>query len=1698
MLLTSLRVPCGITAGQEAARPLMLLGGTYYMHDPRLRVLQNTIASPSNVSSSAGESSCPTVPKSFLNAATCARAPTCAPLAYSSRLLVLNHTTLRSFHAAAGKLVYTVAGLRLDEASGAFVSPCTATAGTRWRSLGQPCGVGGVPNGTALDTSTIETLAAQIRGSIDAANSLVRDIPRPTGDCTSTNNGVSTIGSRVEVDGTCWEHTHPDQYSVFDFTYWSAAHPGNAAFATDRNPIEAFARLPGEASTTLHYPASHSMSRWEDRSGGIYLPKLGTLGSVVNFRDLPSSVQTAATAEAFGVVGKPQAGDVEACGSPGEVMNEPALGHRYSMKLFGDSTESVLYTDTVTESALYQAYTQRNGKSMVHNTIALKAADQLRQRMAWALSQIVVVGEEGLGMVGQHEVWANFYDIFVRNAMGSYRDVLKEVSYSPMMATYLSFMNSKSLAESGSAPDENYAREVMQLFSIGLWQLNRDGTRKLDADGEAIPTYDSADIMDFSRVWTGFDVQPWRGNLESPNGLDSLNYIDPMRIRANGGSWSDVAGSWRDTFPKMDLHGGYIGDAYPICSQLPRRHFLRKAARYSYLGHSPVPKQQHLGGPTDDHNFIPLTLSPSASSLHSHLCDPEGGMAGGTCRFKSDVVLTANLPCYGVECTIDTIKVVQLVSGNETVYYEYERVPCVELTFSNVTQQRLVSGRTCGRCTKMYSCADPEAVEGGTACCSSPTAYYTWAQQVSCSYHEEAVAYSTARERCAALGKHVCHSFRSVSATCGFGSGNHVDVWMWQGQPCAPAQVQVESSGRVTYVQGSASDSKLQLDSGNLFRVRWEHGDFPRAADNCSGVCTVNGGDTCVCALSTEVSAVFPDPDQLPTVQEIEEKLRVGSVPPDVFDEGVYERCVTVACLAASNISVFTHVTSAGMLDERTVFGITVNSTVQRFLINQASRVSIPGSVFAFRNPPKFMSFLNPTSRDASNEVEALLDHLFYHPNLAPFLATRLIQRLTSSNPSPRYVGVVADAFASGVHDGKTYSGKYGDLGAAVAAILLDREARSIAVDAAPTHGTLREPLLKLLHLMRAMEYTPVASREVELVGLPSSIGMQAFGSPSVFSFFLPEYRPAGVISDVGLVSPEAMLATGPLMIGALNLMSSLVRNGLTDCDSGAGSTSQGSRCEGDLADIRNAADGVLSFRPRGSSSSDVVSELDLLLTSGRLSAHSQRVIADAYDRKLFESGSADEALRSVQELFLLAPEFTATNDNSLRDAPRAAGSEASSLGRPYKAVVYVMLQGGCDSFNVLVPLDDCGNAGDKFEEYRTVRGAVALEKGYLKRISAKGSAQVCDTFGVHPSLPTLHSLYESGDAAFIANVGPLVEPTSKEAFHAKTARRPPGLFAHNVQQEVIQAVHAQETGRAKGVLGRMQKVLSSTSPSGEPPFKVQSYSAAGNTKILEGGQRPQILSSSGLMLFNRRAALEAELANLTKLESDSVFAETFASLMHESVSDSEKLKEALQRTNTYAFDGGLAPQMSQVAKVIAAREHLQAERDVFFVKLGAFDTHNYPLPASKLGQLESGIAPFVAEMKHLGLWDNVTVVVASEFGRTLTSNGKGTDHGWGGHAHILGGGINGSRILGKYPETLGTNHELSAGRGRVIPTTSWESVWHAVAQWFGVEDSLMETVLPNVHNFACDAGSRPGCGLLRAEDLYKSHHTNTWAGASR
>jgi cullin-associated NEDD8-dissociated protein 1 len=243
----------------------------------------------------------------------------------------------------------------------------------------------------------------------------------------------------------------------------------------------------------------------------------------------------------------------------------------------------------------------------------------------------------------------------------------------------------------------------MQLFTVGLFKLNQDGTQ---LDGTQ--TYDNDDIMSFSRVWTGFERRPARGNVAQETGNGASNEIDPMIIDETK----------RDVFPKSNILGGYLGDGYALCEELAPDFFLREGARYSYLGRNPRPKHFSEKSSYETWDVDEIFLLSPSSSLYDAICSPD---ADGICSFKSEVYLPSSLTCYGDECEIDQPRVVRLnvasaadPSSFYNVYYEFVRPPCVELAFFN--DAKLLTDHNGYDTTKWSVCANPNLPTASPAC----------------------------------------------------------------------------------------------------------------------------------------------------------------------------------------------------------------------------------------------------------------------------------------------------------------------------------------------------------------------------------------------------------------------------------------------------------------------------------------------------------------------------------------------------------------------------------------------------------------------------------------------------------------------------------------------------------------------------------------------------------------------------------------------------------------------------------------------------------------------------------------------------------------------------------------------------------------------------------------------------------------------
>ena len=283
-----------------------------------------------------------------------------------------------------------------------------------------------------------------------------------------------------------------------------------------------------------------------------------------------------------------------------------------------------------------------------------------------------------------------------------------------------------------------------------------------------------------------------------------------------------------------------------------------------------------------------------------------------------------------------------------------------------------------------------------------------------------------------------------------------------------------------------------------------------------------------------------------------------------------------------------------------------------------------------------------------------------------------------------------------------------------------------------------------------------------------------------------------------------------------------------------------------------------------------------------------------------------------------------------------------------------------------------------------------------------------------------------------------------------------------------------QDTAKSKGLFGRTKDALIAAG------LTVGSYSIWGNARVLEPetSSEPNVIHAwSGAIPFDQylREDLKPALNNMTNLKSKSVFAESWSSSLFSNFDSTEKLSDALEGIETTeSFDQGhYGLQLKQVTKLIKANQAtLKNERDIFFINRGGWDTHSDLRETMEglLDDVDDSLGDFKREMKALGLWDNVAVVSVSDFGRTLTDNGVGTDHAWGGNNFIVGGAVNGGKILGTFIDDYGEGGSQNIGRGRLVPTTPWESLWSAVITWLGVTDAeAMDKILPNLKNFPDD-----------------------------
>ncbi|MBM3756851.1 MAG: DUF1501 domain-containing protein [Acidobacteria bacterium] len=431
--------------------------------------------------------------------------------------------------------------------------------------------------------------------------------------------------------------------------------------------------------------------------------------------------------------------------------------------------------------------------------------------------------------------------------------------------------------------------------------------------------------------------------------------------------------------------------------------------------------------------------------------------------------------------------------------------------------------------------------------------------------------------------------------------------------------------------------------------------------------------------------------------------------------------------------------------------------------------------------------------------------------------------------------------------------------------------------------------------------------------------------------------------------------------------------------------------------------------------------------------------------------------------------------------AAMGAGAQLLRLGiiaakaqtaQDYKALVCVFLFGGNDGNNTIVPTDS------RYAAYQAMRPNISLAQNVLLPVGAQGTS-----YGLHPRLLNVQRLYNAQRVALIFNVGTLVSPTTKANLNSVTLPR--NLYSHSDQTSQWQTANPTISG-GSGWGGRMADILATQSAATFPI----GVSVNGGSALLNGNTtRPISLmpgSSLELERFGDGSAMNAREAGLQQLltfDTGMQMIGAASGVMTRAVSAAQAINAALAGgtpLTTVFPNTGLAQQLRQVASVIRVRAALGMNRQIFFCGMGGFDNHSDLLPShdNLLNTLDGALSAFIAATDEMGVSDAVTTFTESEFGRTGNpSSSNGSDHAWGSHTMVLGGtgALNGGQAFGTFPRHELRGPDDAGSRGLWIPTTALDQYGATLASWFGLSATDLNTVFPNLRNFAS-----PTIGFMR------------------
>jgi uncharacterized protein (DUF1501 family) len=421
---------------------------------------------------------------------------------------------------------------------------------------------------------------------------------------------------------------------------------------------------------------------------------------------------------------------------------------------------------------------------------------------------------------------------------------------------------------------------------------------------------------------------------------------------------------------------------------------------------------------------------------------------------------------------------------------------------------------------------------------------------------------------------------------------------------------------------------------------------------------------------------------------------------------------------------------------------------------------------------------------------------------------------------------------------------------------------------------------------------------------------------------------------------------------------------------------------------------------------------------------------------------------------------------NAMALRPFGALNALAQSTTGYKALVCVFLYGGNDANNTLIQFDTAG-----YSNYAKVRGPLAIPQSQLLQLGA------LPNFALNPNLPDIQTLFDNKNAAFVANVGTLIEPTTKAQFQAGTDL-PTNLFSHPDQQLEWQNA-AQSGATPTGWAGRIADQLNASYNSGAQVPMITSV--AGDTLFCNGSASTPVSVSpgnvGGAQCSEGTTECGAQLATaqaLLSFDSGLTLVQADNSITSNAYSYAKTLTAATQSASplktVFPANNGLAAQLKQIAQIIQVRGALGVSRQIFFCGIGNFDTHSDQLVLQNalLAGISPALAAFYAATVEMGVQDSVTSFTMSDFSRTFQPNSNtGSDHAWGSHHIVMGGAVKGGQMYGTFPTLTLSGPDDSGTNGRWVPSTGSVQYAATLASWFGVSAAQMPAIFPNIGSFS-------------------------------